>query len=209
MLKKTSLPGLSYWSRPQPERGIDFNGFLWVRPTGNVLIDPLELDAQEVEALRREGGASWILLTNFDHLRAAPALRAALGAQVLAPAEERARFGREAAQVDQWYEQQRDLPADLSDELQVFALRGGKSAFEAAFYLEAARTLIFGDLVRCHLSGALRLLPDEKLADRRAAIESLLPLRELDVRAVLLGDGDCFFHAGDRALAQLFIDLGI
>ncbi len=208
MLKKTSLPGLAYWSRPQPERGIDFNGFLWVRPTGNALIDPLELDAPEVEALRREGGASWILLTNFDHLRAAPALRATLGARVLAPAEERPRFGRDAAQVDHWYTDGADLPGGLADELRVFALRGGKSAYEAAFYLVAARALVFGDLVRCHLSGALRLLPDEKLSDRGAAIESLLPLRELDVRAVLLGDGDCFFHAGDRALAQLFADLG-
>lgn len=203
MFKQTCLPGISYWSRPQPERGIDFNAFLWTRPAGNVLIDPLELDGPEFEALRAAGGARWILLTNFDHLRAAPALRAALGAKVLAPREERERFGREALQVDHWYADAQDLPGGLADEVQVFALRGGKSAYEAALYLAAPRALVFGDLVRCHRSGELRLLPEGKLADRGAALESLQPLRELDLSAVLLGDGDSFFHAGAQALEAL------
>lgn len=207
MLKKTSLPGLSYWSRPQPERGIDFNGFLWARPAGNVLIDPLELDEEEARTLRAAGGARWILLTNYDHLRAAPALRATLGAQLLAPEEERERFGRDATQVDAWFRSAADLPGGLGAELEVFPLRGGKSAYEAAFFLRPSAALIFGDLVRCHRSGQLQLLPPEKLKDRSAVLESLRPLGDLPARAILLGDGDCFFFAGAQALADLLDSL--
>ena len=203
MLKETALPDVRYWSRPQLDRGIDFNGFLWVRPAGNVLIDPLELDAAEFEALRAAGGAAWILLTNFDHLRAAPSLRAALGAKVLAPLEEKPRFGSEAAQVDAWYSDAGDLPGGIGEELDVFALRGGKSVYEAAFWLKASRALVFGDLVRCHRSGALQLLPAPKIANRAAVIESLRVLRELPARAVLLGDGDSVFCGGERAFGEL------
>lgn len=203
MLKTSRFTTLFHWGRPQLDRGIDFNGFLWTRPAGNVLFDPMELDASELAAVRERGGARWILLTNFEHLRATPALKEALGAEVCAPAEERERFGASGACVDRWFADEDDLPEELRGALRVFALRGGKSSYEAAFWLEAARALLFGDLVRSHDSGILRLLPEAKLADRDAAVESLRPLLELPAEAVLLGDGDSLFFRGGEALAEL------
>lgn len=205
MIKRTRLEGLSYWSRFQPDRGIDFNGFHWRRPAGGTLIDPMDLGPVEREAVRELGGARWIVLTNFDHLRAAPAWKQALDAELWAPAGERERFGPHETLVDGWFERAADLPGDLREGLRVFPLRGGKSPVEVALYLEAPRALVFGDLVRSHVSGELTLLPDAKLADRAAVVESLRPLGVLAPEALLLGDGDCLFRGAGEPF-RAFLD---
>ncbi len=202
-VKKTILPGVSYWSRYQADRGIDFSGFHWQREGGGVLVDPMEMSEFEAAALRERGGARWILLSNFDHLRATAQLKRACDAKVAAPAGERERFGPGAELVDTWFESQADLPEDLRESVDIHVLRGGKSAIEAAFFLRGPDALLFGDLVRSHVSGALCLLPEPKIADRAAVIESLRPLRDVPARAILLGDGDCLFRGAREALGEL------
>ena len=152
--------------------------------------------------LRQKGGARWILLTNFDHLRGSMSLKEAMSASILAPSEERGRFGVHADGVDLWVGSTRDLPADLKEELEVFPLHGGKSPVEFAVFLKQPRALVFGDLVRSHASGRLMLLPDAKLRDRQAAIDSLRPLVALSAAAILLGDGDSIFYRGGEAFAE-------
>lgn len=195
-MKSTVLEGLYIWSVWQPDRRIDFNGFYWSRPDGGLLIDPMEMLDDQLAFCRAQGGARWILVTNADHLRAAPLLREALGAELWAPAEERARLGD--APVDGWFERTSDLPEPLRPDVDVLTIRGGKSPVETALFLRPLRALVFGDVVRSHECGRMRLLPDEKLADRARVLSDLAPLAELSIDAVLLGDGDSFFvDAGD------------
>jgi uncharacterized cupin superfamily protein/glyoxylase-like metal-dependent hydrolase (beta-lactamase superfamily II) len=148
-MKKTTLDGLHLWSAFQPDRGIDFNGFFWIRPDGgNVLIDPLPLTDAETAFIRQKGGVRWILITNADHWRAADAVRVAFRAEVYAPAPDRARLERENRRPDQWYDGSGGLPAVLREEVQVLPIRGGKTPSEMAFYLKSLRALVFGDIVR-------------------------------------------------------------
>jgi hypothetical protein len=203
VIKTSALPDLFSWSRFQPDRGIDFNAFLVCGPDGNLLVDPLPLDAHELEDIRSRGGARWILLTNFDHLRDAPALRRLFEARLLAPAGDRERFGESAALVDGWLEGDDSLPEGLSGRISLWPLRGGKSPIELALHLRPQRALLFGDLVRSQVSGRLCLLPPAKIADPRAVKQSLLPLSALDFDAVLLGDGDSLHRDGKRAFAEL------
>lgn len=207
MIKTTALDGVFYWSRYQADRGIDFNGFLIVTPAGNVLVDPLQLEGHELEDVRSKGGARWILVTNFDHLREAVELKAEFGAELLAPTEDRERFAEAAGAVDVWLERDADLPSDLSGVLELHALRGGKSPVELALRLPTRRALLFGDLVRSHVSGKLCLLPPPKLSDPGAVRDSLVPLQQLDFDALLLGDGDCLFRGGRAAFAELVLSL--
>jgi hypothetical protein len=51
-------------------------------------------------------------------------------------------------------------------------------------------------------------LPEQKLADRAAAIASVARLAEHDVEAVLVGDGWPVFRDGSRALRELLSALG-
>jgi hypothetical protein len=207
-MKSSTLEGVFHWSRFQPDRAIDFNGFFFQSRKGGVLIDPLETNQAELEFLRQRGGARWILLTNFDHLRGSLGLKEVLSAEILAPAEERERFGPHSEAVDRWYGSTADLPGELRESVEVFALRGGKSPVEMACFLKQPKALLFGDLVRSHASGRLMLLPDAKLKDREAAVQSLRPLAALGAAAVLLGDGDSFFYRGGEAFAEFLHQLG-
>lgn len=204
-MKSTLLPQLFTWSAYQADRRIDFNGFFWSRPAGGLLIDPMPLAAEQLEFLSERGGAAAILLTNADHLRAAPELKERLGARVLAPEPDRERFGEHAALVDEWFGG--TLPGALGEAASVATVRGGKGPGEAVLYLREERALLFGDVVRSHVSGRIHLLPDEKLADRAAVADSLRELQELPVEAVLLGDGDSLFRGAGEAWRELLASL--
>lgn len=208
-MKKTRIENLFLWSHYQPEKQLDFNGFLWVQPSGNLLIDPMPLSEQERGELKELGGARWVLLTNFDHLRDAVSLCREFGAELWAPEAERERFGIDAEAVNGWYRagQPSSLPAELGPNLAVHSIRGGKSPVETALYIEPIRALCFGDVVRSHEVGNLRLLPDPKLTDRAKVIASLRPLASLPIDALLLGDGDCFFYRAQDAFHEFLATL--
>jgi len=206
-MKSTNLEGLFYWGTWQSERRIDFNGFYWSRPGGGLLIDPMELTEDRLAFCRQAGGASWILVTNADHLRAAVELKEQLGCHLLAPLHDRERFGDAAAAVDTWFARSEDLPAELAGDVEIHPIRGGKSPVEIALYLPPLQALVFGDVVRSHESGRLRLLPDEKLSDRDAVVGDLVPLAELAVDAVLLGDGDPLLLEGGRHFRRFVASL--
>jgi uncharacterized cupin superfamily protein len=194
-MKQTILDRLHMWSAFQPDRGIDFNAFFWIRRDGgNVLIDPLPLDAAEIDFVRKKGGVRWILVTNSDHWRAASSLREVFRAEVYAPAPERERLEREQRRPDQWYDSGGGLPAILREEMQVLPIRGGKTPCEMAFYLKSLRALVFGDIVRTQVAGRLTLLPDDKLFDKPAVLDSLRRAIPLPFEAILVGDGDCVFR---------------
>lgn len=206
-MKSTRFDSLYYWGVWQADRRIDFNGFFWTRPEGNVLIDPMPLDADGLAFVTEHGAVATILLSGWDHVRAAAALKETFGCSVLAPAEEKPRFGDAAGLVDTWFKSASDLGNGLERDLQVFGLRGGKSPVEAAFYLKPLQALFFGDIVRSHASGKLMLLPEAKLSDRAAAIAGLGPLREVALRAVLLGDGDPIFSGAEEAFREFCAQL--
>ena len=202
-MKQTILEGLYVWSAFQPERGIDFNGFFWVRPGGNVLIDPLPLDEAKAAFVREKGGARWILVTNADHWRATGAARAAFHAEVYAPAAEKERLARDGRRADHAYDATNGLPEALRDEVTALPIRGGKTECEMALYLEPLRALVFGDVVRSEASGRLTLLPDGKLSDKGTVLDSLRRAIPLSFEAILIGDGDCVFQDARETLFRM------
>jgi len=156
-MKQLHRPDLFTWSRYDEPLRIDFNGILWQREGGNVLVDPPPLADHDVRHLEALGGATSIVLTTSDHVRAARDISARTGAQLLGPAGERSTFPVACA-------------AWLSDGdepfpgLRVRELAGSKTDGELALVLEET-TAIFGDAVRAHHAGALMLLPRQKLRD--------------------------------------------
>jgi len=207
-MKRTILEGLYVWSAFQMDRAIDFNGYFWVRRGGgNVLFDPLPLDEAKAAFIRERGGARWILVTNADHWRATDALRDAFHAEVYAPAPERERLARDGRRADHGYDGTSGLPAELREEVEVYPVRGGKTECEMALYLKPIRALLFGDVVRSHVSGRLTLLADEKLSDKVAVLESLRRAIPLPFEAILLGDGDCAFRDARETFFRMLDDL--
>jgi Metallo-beta-lactamase superfamily len=195
-MKSLHRPDLYCWSEFDADRNVDFHSIAWVRPEGNILIDPLPLSAHNWLHLESLGGVQWIVITNSDHLRASPEIVAKTGAQVAAPQGEKDAF---SLPVQRWLS---DGDAIVPG-LEAIELHGSKTPGELALLLQNT-TLITGDLVRAHQAGTLMMLPDAKLVDKAQAIASVQRLAALNqVSAVLVGDGWQVFHDGHQLLQKL------
>lgn len=199
-MKRLHRSDLYGWSVFDEGLNIDFHSVLWVRPEGNVVIDPLPLSDHDKIHLESLGSVATIVITNSDHTRGSAALAEATGARILGPAGE-----REALECDGWLGDGGVVVPGLV----TLALEGSKTPGELALVLEDT-TLITGDLIRAHEAGRLRLLPDPKLSDKAGAIASLRRLTDLEgIEAVLPGDGWPVFRDGAQALAELAAELGV
>lgn len=192
-MKLTHRDDVLCWSRFDDERDLDFHSYLWQRPDGNVVIDPLPMSAHDQEQVQALGGIAAIVITNSDHVRDTVALKERTGAEVLGPSAEAAAF---PIDVDRWLvDGDQPLPG-----LRVLEMTGSKTPGELALILED-HTLIPGDLVRCHRGGRLTLLPAAKLRDAAAARASVERLMQHPIEAVLCTDGWPLFAGGHDALA--------
>ncbi len=197
-VKATHRPDIHTFATFDPVRNVDFNGWFVVRDGGNVLVDPVAMSEHDLAHARQLGGVAWIVITNSDHVREAPALAQAFGARVAGPAAERETF---PIPCNRWLEGGETFVPGV----EVIALDGSKTPGELALVIDGD-TLVTGDLVRAHRGGSIHLLPDDKLRDRAAAIASLRPLAARpELRAVLVGDGWPLFdhaHAHLQRLAE-------
>jgi glyoxylase-like metal-dependent hydrolase (beta-lactamase superfamily II) len=195
-MKKLHRADLYCWSEFNEDRNIDFHSILWVRPEGNVLFDPLALSDHDQAHLESLGGAKIIIISNSDHCRDAENISTTTGATIYGPAEEQEHFPIECSH---WLRE----GDKLVDGLSIYQVNGSKTAGELAFVIDS-RTLITGDLVRCHEGGKLALLPDPKLKDKKQAILSVKKLADLNrIEVVLPGDGWPVFSGGQLALKEL------
>ena len=185
------------WSVFNEARNLDFHSVLWVRPEGNVVIDPLPMSTHDAAHLRSLGGVAWVVVTNSEHVRATRELVSAFGAKVAGPRAEADTF---PLQCDRWLATGDELVPGLV----AMELHGSKTPGELALLLEDT-TLVTGDLIRGHVGGRLNLLPDAKLKDAsraRASVRELLA-RGPRIDAVLVGDGWPVFRGGRAALEEL------
>lgn len=199
-MKRLHRPDLFGWSQFNEDRNIDFHSVLWVRPEGNAVIDPLPLSPHDSDHLSQLGGVAVIVITNSDHVRDAPALAEEYAADVYGPEAERDSF---PIVCDRWLRDDEEILPGL----RAITLDGSKTPGELALLLEDT-TLITGDLIRAHAAGRLHLLPDAKLADKKAAVgsvERLAGFRAID--AVLTGDGWPVFRDGDARLRDLVSEI--
>lgn len=195
-MKATHRADIFTFSRFDPVRNVDFNAWFLVREDGNVLVDPVEMSEHDIAHANELGGVAWIVITNSDHVRAAPELAKLFGAHVAGPAAEREGF---PVACDRWL-----AGGDAAfPGIEIVAFSGSKTPGELALVVDGD-TLVTGDLVRAHKGGGIHLLPDAKLVDRGAALASLRALTEQHhLRAVLVGDGWPLFADAHAHLERL------
>jgi glyoxylase-like metal-dependent hydrolase (beta-lactamase superfamily II) len=196
-MKRLHRADLYGWSTFDEARDIDFNATLWVRPEGNVLVDPLPMTPHDRAHLAGLGGAAWIVVTNSDHTRVAAELAKELGARVAGPRAEKDVF---PIPCDRWLADGEELVPGLV----AYELEGSKTPGELVLSLDRT-TLIFGDLVRAHRAGSLMLLPPDKLKDgvrARLSVRRVVE-RHASVESVLVGDGFSAFGNGWHLLHEL------
>jgi uncharacterized cupin superfamily protein len=191
-MQATVLPGIRTWSRWQPDRAMFFNAWLVATDAGHLAIDPLAPDAEDLaqmDALPMHA----VVVTNRDHERAAAVLAERYGIPVFAPEPDADEM---AVRVDRRLRDGDDVTG-----WRVVMFDGFKTPGECA--LVRRGVAIAGDAFWGVPAGALRLMPDEKLADPARAALSARRLLEANVRHLLVGDGMPVFHRAFDALTDL------
>ncbi|MCC7262824.1 MAG: cupin domain-containing protein [Candidatus Latescibacteria bacterium] len=194
-MKQILFDDLYLWSVFNETRQLDFNGHLWVRPEGNVLVDPVVMIPSDLEQLERLGGAAWIVLTNTDHERQTEFFRQRTGARVAA-------HELDAAQLLIPVDRRLADGEEVVPGLRVIHLRHGKSPGEVALYWPQKKLVLAGDLVVGAPVGRISLLMDEKLQDPSRAALELRRLLALDFAHLLVGDGHAILHQGRERLLE-------
>jgi len=190
------LPGLLTWAWFSEPHGYDFNGTLVLHPEGNLCIDPVQPEGEVLHELVKAGVAQ-ILITNRNHVRAANTVRERTGARVaIHPAD--ATYAREkGAEID--------VDLEVGQGVGPFTIVPvpGKSPGEVALYDAVRRLLIVGDVVIGNPPGRLSLLRERVMDDPAQLRASVRRLLELDVEAVLVGDGVPIREGGRERLREL------
>jgi len=181
------------WSRWQPDRSLFFNSF-FIRGDENIIVDPLAIEEADLQTIESQGGAKWIVITTRDHEREAGALAQRFGAKVAAPELD---VPEMQVKVDR---KLRD--GDVVGRAAVVQLEGMKSPGEFALYLEDCETVIVGDALWGDPPGGLRMVPDAKLGDPKAAALSLRRLWALRPTNILVGDGHCIYGDATGAIER-------
>jgi glyoxylase-like metal-dependent hydrolase (beta-lactamase superfamily II) len=195
-MKRLLVENFFSWSVFSEERQIDFNGHLWVREGGNVVIDPVAISEADLAQLKGLGGASLIVVTNRDHARMTEFLREETGAQVVAHGDDAGSF---PFPVDRTVAEGEEIVPGM----EVVHLRYGKSPGEFALVWPSLGAAFVSDLVWGGPSGAFSFLPDEKLADpARAALELRKLLVYPQVTTILVGDGQSIFGNAREKLLE-------
>ncbi len=193
-MQQTIVPGVWSWSRWQPDRGMDFNGFFVESPGGNLVVDPIDPGDALLDDLRARG-VGIVVVTNRDHERATAAVVAATGAQVVASALDAPTL---TSRVDRTVE-----PGEVVQGWAVVGLDGFKTPGEIVLYDRARRAAIVGDALWGTPPGALSLMPDAKLADPARAARCARTLLDYELDHLLVGDGECVFGGAHAALAAM------
>lgn len=196
-MKRVMFDDLYTWSVFNEEKQFDFNGYLWVREDGNILIDPVPMSASDAAQLDELGGAALIVLTNRDHERDAVAFKERTGAQIVAHEADAPLF--ELA-VDRAVSDGEEIVPDL----RVLHLEHGKSPGEIALLWRESTVAFIGDYVWGHPVGRLTLGAEPAVSDPAQAalqLRKLLAMPKLD--ALLLGDGHSILSGARDALIAM------
>ena len=157
-MKQLMYSNIYSWSIFSEMRQLDFNGHLWVRPEGNILIDPVPMIDSDLKQMVALGGAEMIVITNCDHEREAVKFREITGAQIAVhDADARAL----STKVDRLLTDQEEIVPGLT----AIHLEYGKSGGEIALYFSEQGIVLAGDLIVGAPVGHLSLLMDDKLED--------------------------------------------
>ena len=192
------ITGILTWPWFSAPHGYNFNGYLILHPTGNLCIDPVEPNDEDLNEIARLG-VSRILLTNRNHSRAANKVRALTGARTAIHPADAAHASSQGTELDD--------EINVGKKIGPFVAVGasGKSPGEVVFHWPERKILVVGDAAVGDPPGRLKLLPDKVVDDPSGLKKSVKALLALDFEVLLPGDGVAIL-SGARASLQQLVD---
>ncbi|HTM09600.1 MAG TPA: MBL fold metallo-hydrolase [Verrucomicrobiae bacterium] len=190
------LKDIFTWPWFSEPHGYNFNGYLIVRPQGNLVIDPVEPSDEDLAELARRG-VSRILITNRNHSRACNKVRERTGAKTLIHAADAPHARSQGAVIDG------ELHMGVKMGPLVVIGAAGKSPGEIALHWPERRILIVGDAVVGNPPGRCSLLPEAVMDDPTRLRESVEALLVLEFDTLLTGDGEPVLKDAKARLQEL------
>jgi glyoxylase-like metal-dependent hydrolase (beta-lactamase superfamily II) len=190
------LNGIYTWPWFSEPHGYNFNGHLIRHAGGNLCIDPVEPNEEDLNELARHG-VSRILLTNRNHSRAANKVRARTEARTAIHPADAPHAGSQGAELDD------DLPVGAKIGPLVVVGAPGKSPGEVALHWPERKILIVGDAVIGNPPGRCGLLPEKVMDDPPRLRASVRELLALDFDTLLVGDGEPILRDAKARLREL------
>jgi glyoxylase-like metal-dependent hydrolase (beta-lactamase superfamily II) len=190
------LTGIYSWPWFSEPHGYNFNGHFIRHADGNLCVDPVEPNEEDLEEIARQGVAR-ILITNRNHSRAANKIRARTGARTAIHPADAPHARSEGAELDD--------ELKIGDKVGPFVVVGapGKSPGEVVLHWPERKILLVGDAVVGDPPGKCKLLPDKVVDDPRRFRESARALLALDFDILLVGDGAPILQSAKERLQEL------
>jgi glyoxylase-like metal-dependent hydrolase (beta-lactamase superfamily II) len=176
--------GVWIWSVYSEEKEIDFNGYL-VQTSENesLIIDPPCEGPEVLESFLALPKPTLILLTNADHERQTQLFKQRFNIPVAISVLDAPLL---TSKPDQSFQDGEGFPGGW----QAIHIPAQKTPGECAFYNKNSKLLILGDALISKPYQRLSMLPAEKYRDMKQARQGLQCLHDLEVEAILTGDGD-------------------
>ncbi len=194
---KSLLPGIWEWSWFSEEKQLDFNGHVLAVGEHRILIDPPPMSQPDLAFLKQGEAVDYIILTNRDHQREAEQFRQAFGFKIMVPDLDAHEM---TVTIDKTFKDGELLPGGIW----IIHLKDQKSPGESALFLQKGKgVVIVGDALIGHPSGSLRLLPDDKYADKEQARVGLSRFLNFRFDTLLVGDGASVMTNAKPAVQQL------
>lgn len=186
------------WRMFSGEKGYFFNGWVIRLPEGDLVVDPPAVSAEAYDFLRAIRPIG-LFLTNWTHRRFAADVLAIRPMALLMNEPDAAKL-EGGLRVDRFVTAETSLGADIS----VIDTRG-KSRGEQGLVIrsDGKTVLLLGDTVIGHPSGEIGLLPDAKIEDKPAILETIRRLAELEFDVLLVGDGESLLTGGREKMREL------
>jgi glyoxylase-like metal-dependent hydrolase (beta-lactamase superfamily II) len=191
---KKLLEGVWSWSvwKAGAFKGVAFNGTYLELGDERVVIDPPPLTSWDLDHMRALGAPTRVVVTNVNHLRASDEVCATFDATLHVPAADAEALAHPEAETY--------ADGDVLFGLRVLTLAHQKSPGESVLYSSERKLLLVGDALIGTPRGSLCMLPDAKFSDVGAARRELGRLRELELEALIMGDGDSILSGGSAAI---------
>jgi glyoxylase-like metal-dependent hydrolase (beta-lactamase superfamily II) len=196
-MMKQILPGIWQWSWFSQEKQLDFNGLFLTVGEHRILVDPPQMDADDMAQIERAGQIDYIVITNRDHLREAVAYQKEFACQVFVPEADASQMDIKA---DKTYKDGELLPGGIW----AIHLQDQKAPGECALFLQQGKgIMIVGDALIGKPPGSLSLLPADKYPDVGKAREGLRRLLKYNFETLLVGDGTSIMTGAKQAVGKV------
>jgi glyoxylase-like metal-dependent hydrolase (beta-lactamase superfamily II) len=190
-------PAISIWQAYDSTLKADLFSTALITKAGLLLVDPIELAAEPAQLLFRQAPLAGVVITNGNHLRAAPAYVERFSIPFFAH-----RASRKNGSLTGFFTEVND-GATIFGEINVITIEGAGPGEIALYHATDGGTLIVGDALINFEPHGFAFLPAKYCEDAKQMRKSLPKLLQYNAQRMLFAHGIPILSGAGSRLRQL------